>query len=398
MPTLEDERKTYQSWGWSWTPDKEPTAVTEPINNYYITDPGIHDVTEGDDLWTYTMMYQRTGNGVYLGRATAWARYFKDEYRTACSGYYYNFCHDKDTYGGDHMYGWGLLSWYEYTCAVGACDVAALVEAENIGTEVEQLWAPSSPYGCLRASGCTEYGLRGVGRHLLLITRLAEVTNDARWISLRDRILDTTLAASHWNSTVGMYFIGDWSTDYVLGAGAYASGIRIQSPFQLGVLAEAFYRAYLATGRNDLRTRLTMMAEFVYQNGIDATYQYAGTWFGLKNGLPFHSNNSSQSTIRNCNTSWDPAYTTSLVNTLVLGYKLTGDGKYYNRAREFFNRGTKGVYGTACDRAAADNVVHHFVDTVFDSASGYYMLSYNKGELQYTYLVFENGGNPYVIP
>ena len=32
--------------------------------------------------------------------------------------------------------------------------------------------------------------------------------------------------------------------------------------------------------------------------------------------------------------------------------------------------------------------MHHFVDTIFSSADGYFYLDYNKGELQYTYLLF----------
>jgi hypothetical protein len=44
-------------------------------------------------------------------------------------------------------------------------------------------------------------------------------------------------------------------------------------------------------------------------------------------------------------------------------------------------------------RAAGDLEVHHFVDTVFDSSSGNFYLAYNKGELQYTYLIFESPGS-----
>jgi hypothetical protein len=88
-------------------------------------------------------------------------------------------------------------------------------------------------------------------------------------------------------------------------------------------------------------------------------------------------------------TFWDSVYTTAQVNTLVRAYKLTGDTSYYARAKHFFNRGTKGVYGDPTTRTAADNVVHHFIDTRFDSFFERYFLSYNKGELQYTYLLFE---------
>ena len=126
------------------------------------------------------------------------------------------------------------------------------------------------------------------------------------------------------------------------------------------------------------------MARFVNQYGMDPATQYTGYRFGIVNGQMWN------------NGSDDPVYTTSLVNLLVMGYKLTGDPQLLSRAKHFFNRGTKGVYGSLTQRAAADNVVGHFVDTQFDSSSGNFYLGQNKGELIYTYLIFENGGSPTV--
>jgi hypothetical protein len=131
------------------------------------------------------------------------------------------------------------------------------------------------------------------------------------------------------------------------------------------------------------------MARFVDQYGLDPTVQYTASWFGVKNGQPWHIYSVSQPV-----TFWDPVYTTDLVNILVRGYKYTGDTKLYNRAKYFFNRGTKGIYGSTTQRQAGDNVVGHFIDTTFDSSTNNFYLAYNKGELQYTYLVFENGGSP----
>jgi hypothetical protein len=95
-------------------------------------------------------------------------------------------------------------------------------------------------------------------------------------------------------------------------------------------------------------------------------------------------------------------YTTSIVNLLVMGYKFTGDTTFLSGpasnghypAQYCFNRGTKSIYGSLTQREVADNVVGHFVDTKFDTSTGSVYLGYNKGELQYTYLIFENGGAP----
>jgi hypothetical protein len=236
------------------------------------------------------------------------------------------------------------------------------------------------------------YSLRHGARHLLLATRVAEVTGNPRWIELRDRLLDLWLQSSDWDAR-GMYFFGDYSTDSDLGAGAYAAGARIVSPFHVGVLTEAFDQAYRTLDASDnrralLRARLIAMASFVDQYGLDPGCQYTGYRFGIRDGQPYHSY--SDGNTASCTASfWDTVYTTALVNTLVRGYRHSGDTRYYARAKHFFNRGTKGVYGDPNTRTAPDHGIHHFVDTRFDSSSGFFYLSYNKGELQYTYLLFQ---------
>jgi hypothetical protein len=99
--------------------------------------------------------------------------------------------------------------------------------------------------------------------------------------------------------------------------------------------------------RDESRRRLIKIAQFVYNNGLDPIYQYTAASFGFVNGKLYHSYSANCGTT--C-TSWDPVYTTSLVNALVRGYKYTGDRKYYDKAKVFFNRGSKGVYGSATKR------------------------------------------------
>lgn len=386
MPTMQDEKNTYISWGWTWTANKEPGAVTEPITNYTVTNPDIHGDTEGDDLWTYLMMYRRTGNSVYLNRANAWARYFKNDYRNCIGSQSANYCYDRDAFGLDHFYGWGLIALYEHNG-----DAAALAEAENLGGVLEMMYGPNSPFGCLPRGACIWYGPRAGARHLLFMTRLAQVTGNSRWITLRDMIINLWLTSAQWDPTYGTYFVGDYVTDEVGGAGAFASGLRVQSAFQIGILSEAFDYAYRATGNTELKNRIIAMARFVDRYGLDPTYQYTASWFGVKNSQPWHKYSATSPV-----TFWDPGYTTSLVNTLVRGYKYTGDVGLYNRAKYFFNRGTKGVYGSSTQRTTADNVVGHFIDTTFSTSNGNFYLDYNRGELQYTWLIFENGGFPTV--
>ena len=87
-------------------------------------------------------------------------------------------------------------------------------------------------------------------------------------------------------------------------------------------------------------------------------------------------------------TFWDPVYTTSLVNTLVRGYRYTCEPHFLEAAKHFFARGNAGIYGEPMMTAAPEGSVHHFVDSVLSSASAGRYFDYNKGELQYTYLLF----------
>jgi hypothetical protein len=376
MPSLDDERNTYTAWGLTWMPEAEPVLPADP--SYEVENPDIHGATEADDLWNYLMMWQRTGQPGYQDRAAAWATYFAHDYRACVGSEYEDFCFDRDAYGGCHMWGWGLVAWSE---AMG--DPAALDEAEQLAGVVEALHGPGSSYTCYASDACFGYGPRGAARHLLLVTRVAELTNKPRWISLRDQIIDRMLAAPEWDAGHGMYFVGEWETDQALGAGAYATGVRIQSAFQVGVLGEALDHAYRTTGRQALRDRMVAMAAFVDAYGLDPVYDYTASWFGVKDGQPFHSYAAEEPV-----TYWAPVYTTSLVNTLVRGYRYTCDAKYYDRARHFHERGNRGVYGEPTMTASPEGTIHHFVDSVFDSSYGNFYLSYNKGELQYTYLLF----------
>ncbi len=382
MPTLQDERDTYANWKWTWNASQEPTDLVEPVSNYYVS-PGyvdVHSDTEADDLWNYVMMYRRTGNPLYQDRAQAWLRYFKQDYRAAVTG------QGEADYGMDHLYGWGLVAWYEHTCAQGACDSAALAAAEGLAEELEKYWSTlkNNAWPVVGQYSMSEYGPRQGARHLLLATRVAEATGNQRWITLRDRLIDLWLKSPDWDANLGMYFNGEWSTDTIMNSeGAYKGGARITAAHQLGVLSEAFDHAYRTTGRTELRDRMVAMARFVDQYGLDPTYKYNAGWFGVVNGQPWHRGY----------TVFDSAYTTSLVNALVRGYKYTGDRKYYDKARFFFNCGTKGKYETTTP-CQATNTVHHFVDTIFESSYESFYLHYNKGELQYTYLLFEKGGLP----
>jgi hypothetical protein len=154
--------------------------------------------------------------------------------------------------------------------------------------------------------------------------------------------------------------------------------------FQLGVLTEAFAQAYRTTQDPRIKEKMIAMARFVEKYGLDPKYDYAGGLFGLKNGVIWHDY-SANGTVD----FWDPVYTTSLVNTLAWGYRLTGDEALKTKAFHFYDRGNKGIYGEPVKRTAADGVIHHFIDSRFSTAMEGLFLDYNRGELQYSWVLFD---------
>lgn len=382
MPSIQDEQDTYDKWGWDWSGAVHPASVTDPYSGTYsISDPDIHGDTEGDDLWTYLQMEKRGGNSVYSIRADAWLRYFREDYNDCVGDQYRNLCDDINRLGC-HIYGYGLLAEYDYHG-----DTAALDEAKAIGDRVVQLYDDSN-VDCPPKTACLQYNFRGAGRHMILMSRLAEITGEQKRLDLLDKIVEIVLHSSLWNEQYGMYFHGEWQTNYMFSEidDAYDLGYRGYSTFEVGVFAEGLWQVYRTTGNEEIRAKILSIADFIDQFGLDPQDQYAGYRAGVTpTGAPYHKGTA------------DPNYTTSLVNLLVMAYKLTGTQHYLDRAKYFFSRGTKGVYGSVTERLAPDDEVHHFVDTLFDSSTGYIYLSRNKGELFYTYLIFENGGNPVVI-
>ena len=400
MPTVQDERNAYALWGWTWN-----EATANPAYNsapgYNITSPDIHGDTEGDDLWSYLQAYNRRSGGRdgYLQRAQAWRNYYVNIFEGSTE-----YANDAQSFGCDHFYGWGLQ---EYATQFG--DLGAAAEALKICTRVHDQWATRQggnwpvPGNFLMAY----FGHRGGARNLHTAVVIADATGDAKATELRDRLIDLWLQSRDWDNVNGMYWVSEEQMGYysLTPRLSYAAGDRAVSSFHIGQLAEAFFAAWLSPNvtparKTALRSKIVAMATWMRANGLDPTYRYCSSTLGIKG-----SGGAWWSYSLNPNvTFWDGVYTTSLVNLLVMGYKFTGDSTFLSGpasdghypAQYCFSRGTKSVYGSTTQQVP-DNVVGHFVDTTFDSSTENVYLAYNKGELQYTYLLFENGGAPTVL-
>jgi len=385
VPDQAAEQATYDSvLNWNWSASDKVPEFTSFYDGPTVSGFDVHDSSEGDDLWTHYQQYLRTGNPLYKAWARGWRDYFTDYFRNdlinSCgSGFIY-----------DHTYGQGLVLWAHYEndpAAMAAAEaIAAVIESHNSGVQ------PGS-------TRMAFWGSRSKARQLILATYVAQKSGAQRWITLRNKLIDGWVRSPDWQSGAvgGNYFIHrDAMTSAGSNASAYDSGLRANSAFQIGLHVEALWRAYLATGRDDVRSKLVDIARWVAHYAHDPSYvnPMVGAWLGQRGDLSrWHRDGDSG----NANVSGaDPVYDTSLVNSLVIGYKLTGDQSMLDKARVFFRKGTQWPPGERNrSKLVADNEVHHYVDTLTNP--DVFLFEYNKGELQYAYLLFENGGRPVVL-
>lgn len=412
IPSLADERATYDLLGWARTSGDE---AFDFVDLGAITSTDVHDDSEGDNLWTWDSQVQR---GYTATIATTmrdrWLTYFR-------SGLYRADLLADDANRGDvfpstsadpfcHGYGPGLVR-YGYLNG----DATAITEAEAIAdvgltalfgsTTAPGSGAPS--YGgrstvVLAASG-NNFGVGG-GRQMArigqLVAHLVFATGKAKWLAWLKAITDAYMGASTWAEAPslgivqgGAYFCDRaWMTaNGQQGTAAYDAGARSNSIYQYGMHAEFLWRAYLLTGRADVRDRLIKFARFMEY--------YAHNPANTGSGGPFCS---SYMGITPGGGYWhrdipgSAHYDASIVNILVWGYKLTGDSNLLTRARVHLRQGTRwaeGQPGAGGGPLVGANEVADFIDTR-RNAGGSVEFTDNKGQLQYAYQVFENGGNP----
>lgn len=386
VPSQLDEQNTYSSaLGWTWdAADKafnfaaDPGVLTSSIN--------VHNDGEADDLWTWYQQYLRTGSTLARTWAQRWRDYFVNVYPTDVKN-------DDAQYGYDHIYGWGLVLW-----AVKERDAAALAAAEKIG-DIALSKSGASPL----SGGAIGYGGgRSWARWTILATYLAQALGTAKWIDYRNALLNRYVNSSSWEEAGirgivqgGHYFVSrgtyldspTWNRTGTVTT--YDAGRRINSTFMYGLHGEAVWRGYLATGRTDLRDKLVKMARFVEYYGHDPSHspKFTSAYFGHENGNYWH---------RDANMSASATYDISVVNTLVWGYKLTGDVNLLKRARSHFRQGTRWTEGepqrSGRGPLVGETDVYAFVDTRKNAEQLYF--AHNKGQLQYCYQLLENGGTP----
>lgn len=416
VPTQVDEQLMYDNvLNWDWIPADKATdfATTAPV----LSSDDIHNETEADDLWNHYQAWKRTKDSnptaaaVHLSWANAWRNYW------VTGPGWSDLQTDGANFTWDHLYGWGLCMW-----GAEQNDAAALSMAGQIAAKVEEIVGTPGNYqpgyGNLANSAMAYNGARRQARKLIFLCHYAAVNPITRWIQLRDRMIDLWVNSKEWEDTVtyttpspcaagGMYYFGrDQTLDGsdMTGTAAYDAGLRMTNSWMTGIMINAFWLAYKATGRSDVRGKIVKMAEFVRHYIWNPSHVNAmvGTYFGHYNGGYYHRRGGTISLPSGGDAHTDPntaptdSYDISLVNALVYGYKLTGDVSFLNKAKQVFRQATCYTGATGAGRPKlAQNEVHHYMDTKRKTPETKYF-NYNKGEIQYAFAIAENAGVPAV--
>jgi hypothetical protein len=437
QPTQVDESNFYNTdfgtntgkdsvWTWTTSPDKIPTGSgldwPNPMGSLSpIVVGDIHNDLEADDLWNHYMQYKRTGRATHLTWATAWRDWYTNTYVTQLTDPTTGKEGANQIGRYDHIFGQGLCIW-----GIEQNDPAALATAGQIAAIVETavFTTENLQPGVTNMSNSES---RRRARWLLFMCYYTMVNPIPRWITLRDHLIDCWVESTGWedsatpgrgiviggNHFCARGFYASSSNDYCINEAGYDLGYRHNNTFNYALHNEALWLAYKMTGREDVRNMLIKMAEFTLYYAWDPTHAnpFMGSRWGHFNGAHWH-------TYQDSFTSWpnqgppdvvntDPNkmptdnYEASAVNTLVYGYKLTGNAAFLKRAREHLRQAT--CYANDSNSSGGpyfklnQNEVHFFLDT-HRSTSETRLFDWNKGMLQYAGYIFENGGQPSLEP
>lgn len=431
IPTLADERTFYDLQGYIRTASDELftfPSIAPTINT--VVDPAkVHGDLEGDDLWVW---YQQLRRGhpsdPALNWANAWLSYYKNDYLADITPYSSGTPEFDNDY--DHVFGYGLVLY-----GVLANDTAALAAAEAIGDiAIKEYSANGHDSATPQPVGVYMPWSRASARWLILFTYLSKVpagmgVNTTKWAQWRDWLTANYLDTPCWmeapNGNVvqgGHYFtprtvVQAGGTDGINHNGpvsTFDAGRRFNSTFYRGLQAEALWRVYNAipsgATKDAVRARLIKMADYVLYYGFDPTQTndggpFAGADFGHEgDGTRYHRGYQGSFTTLPPPDNVPPmsetgTYDCAVVNTLMIAYKFTNNVAYKTRAIEHFRNGTRWAEEEPAANGAGPLVptteIYKFVDTVRKTTFGEtHLFNWNKGQLLYCYLLFENPTPP----
>ncbi|MFW6158959.1 MAG: hypothetical protein ACOC8E_06335 [Planctomycetota bacterium] len=196
--TLEDEVATYKAWGWKNIEAKKQRLLDgkwmKPLPDYHVPYVLAHPDSETDDAEGMLLMALRTGGRGYWDAGLAWARLYTNHFvhridfprgtqrkrgpKWNYKGRDYNsIVRYGDSYGntrtcGCHFYGAGAMDYYVLTG-----EKSLLLGCEDLAHYATGRWMKKTP----GKQGVSGWGSRAFGRQFLAAIRWYEITRDPTW-------------------------------------------------------------------------------------------------------------------------------------------------------------------------------------------------------------------------
>ena len=409
--SLTDEIQTYQNWKWTgWdNKRKQPWGKTgQP--DYQKQFLHVHDRSEADQIRGLTVQYVRTRGRSYLDRSDAWADFMKYHYvpRTEKFSVHgvvmsYKGWHwlkqrpmKTDTSGmirwleraradGCHDYGTGLGNYYLLTG-----DRESLAALKDLCEKYDILYHDKVP-GKYETN---PWGMRGIGRHLCAVTRAYSILRTDKMKNLMTHMARLILEDPQRDER-GFIRKTRWLPSFKglmnhekcpAGILKQINGQKIRinedkrpcmkdgdcwkvttfAPWQQAIAAMGLYNYFRLTGDEDARDYLVAFSEAVKKYCISKAcghvYSYTTMGFPGKdascNPMKFWDYN------EHCKDGrpgpHDGWYTNRMVNSMVIGYVLSGRTHLLDSAKSLWSKGSKVNWWTL--PKAAENEVYRFAD------------------------------------
>lgn len=403
--TYTDEKNTYAKWGWTW-PNAGPQFQWSEEHNrprvqdmYMTWSTTMADDFEADELWQNIMMLARVRIPYFLDRLRSYARFWNWEWTYRSDGYEFNgswhwfygngivrtpaiqptltaadsdfIAHNVKLAKADATHNWngGSIDYYYLTG-----DQDSLRAAIDMAEQCYMSFYGPNYDHTPQNTGVSGTGSRYTIRCLYIFTRTWEATNNVQWKTAADGLLPFFLESPRYDPR-GFFY----SSPCLLPGNdclAHPNG-KSFAGFPTAVAVEALYRYYLLTDHQGVRTQLLQIAEFMRDHALDPMTGFGGTNYIIDS--PFPGNVVRTADIYG-RTSRD------FVNAMVIGYRLTNDNTYLEKAKLAWGRGTKGVQGS---EYATDNQVGRW-ESSLQAWNPYSALFPEGGDLTYTSLLFSD--------
>lgn len=408
--SFEDEQAAYTAWNWAAT---NPTNthdslphISRPTNFYpsWSTVDGAQD-PESDFISQNILMYVRLGDQGYLDRTEAFSRFAMSQWISRTDGFTN---YGNDYWDGPHAVNRGTdtvtnataydLNRLQNDMPFGRADyshvwVGGLVdyyyltgnrEALTAATDVaEECRNQSDWYTAGTSAGAVSDSPRSKARCWQNTLRVWEATGDAQWQTSATQYRNLFLLSTMY-SKERMYH----GNTCDLGAAyctRYPNGQFI-SPFQVGDTVHAMFLDYTLFNQLTVKNRLIELADFALLYGVDPVTKATGdytvfvgntvyhhTYSQFRGGVPPYPYNFASSSL-------------SYIDTLAVGYRLTGNLKYLGLGKTLLAEGTKRLGAQPySERIAGSNEIGQYMGNLDGNANSFY-----NNDLTYTALFLKD--------